>query len=216
MNCKTTIPLTLMLMSGMLGTPAQAIVDPGGDFLPTFTNFKRFDLDLISVDAFQLNKDLHFEVGTAGRMNAKSGISYVFGIDRGAGTTGLLAGDPAIAPDVKFDALFEIRTNGTGTLTVFNETGGPTIIQRDQIFFFQNFIRAGFSASLLPSRGFAIKDYRYTVWSRDPGEGNAVIADITRTINLGAVPEPATWAMMIGGFCAVGCSTRFRRHRALA
>lgn len=32
-------------------------------------------------------------------------------------------------------------------------------------------------------------------------------------VTTGAVPEPATWAMMIGGFGAVGASMRYRRRK---
>jgi len=36
---------------------------------------------------------------------------------------------------------------------------------------------------------------------------------INGTANVGAVPEPATWAMMIGGFGAIGGSLRARRRK---
>jgi PEP-CTERM motif len=33
------------------------------------------------------------------------------------------------------------------------------------------------------------------------------------TVGPGAVPEPATWAMMIGGFGMIGGALRYRRRR---
>jgi hypothetical protein len=38
--------------------------------------------------------------------------------------------------------------------------------------------------------------------------------DFTFTVGAGAIPEPATWAMMIGGFALVGASMRRRRTAA--
>ena len=78
------------------------------------------------------------------------------------------------------------------------------------------------SLALLPSTGFDVADYRINLWTRD-GSGNAHIADFAvdggtfGVVDLrGAVPEPATWALMIAGFGAVGASLRRRRAFAVA
>ena len=49
--------------------------------------------------------------------------------------------------------------------------------------------------------------------SRAPSlDGSSVLAD-NLTFDAAAVPEPATWAMMIGGFLAIGWRVRRRRER---
>ena len=53
--------------------------------------------------------------------------------------------------------------------------------------------------------GHATGDYRQLF-------GNA-LALTAGAAGLGAVPEPATWAMMIGGFGMVGGSMRYRRRK---
>ncbi|MDP9086949.1 MAG: PEPxxWA-CTERM sorting domain-containing protein, partial [Pseudomonadota bacterium] len=45
------------------------------------------------------------------------------------------------------------------------------------------------------------------------GNGNQVVID-NLTLNAGAVPETATWGMMIAGFGLMGASMRYRRRSA--
>lgn len=40
--------------------------------------------------------------------------------------------------------------------------------------------------------------------------------DLTQSFAIAAVPEPATWIMMIGGFAAAGAALRRRRHQLVA
>lgn len=47
--------------------------------------------------------------------------------------------------------------------------------------------------------------------SFQPGGGTVVITDPDAPPSIGAVPEPSTWAMMIGGFGIVGTSMRRRK-----
>ena len=43
--------------------------------------------------------------------------------------------------------------------------------------------------------------------------GNIVSGDLTAAVS---VPEPATWAMMVTGFCLIGSSVRRRRPTSVA
>jgi hypothetical protein len=45
------------------------------------------------------------------------------------------------------------------------------------------------------------------------GYGNQGIGLVNLSLGTAAVPEPATWAMMIGGFGAVGGAMRYRRRK---
>ena len=51
-------------------------------------------------------------------------------------------------------------------------------------------------------------------WGTTPGEKHGGYVDATFTLTQSAVPEPATWAMMITGFGLVGAAMR-RRQRAV-
>ncbi len=71
-------------------------------------------------------------------------------------------------------------------------------------------------------------EFRYVMLTDNPNSGStsgqtvgadidAVAAISTRRVDppIGAVPEPATWALMLVGFGAVGASLRFRRRTRL-
>ena len=94
-----------------------------------------------------------------------------------------------------FDAVLVLRADGTGTVTAFNEVGAPTVtVLQNSVFSLGRFLGALVETSLLPSRGFAVQDYRYNLWTRSGG-GNVGIADLAQgSGTFGAVPEPATLA----------------------
>ncbi len=53
----------------------------------------------------------------------------------------------------------------------------------------------------------------YSVWLQETGVGSASYK-FDFQVAESAVPEPATWGMLIAGFGAIGCAIRARRKRA--
>ena len=192
---------------------AFAITDKTGDFLPGYTGPRTAELDFNAAEAF-LSRSLGGFFLTTSHVESPGktpGLSVTWGIDRGAGTPGLFAGDPPIGPNIRFDAVLVIRPLGTITLTVFNPEGPPTVTQLDDRSPFNDGLLTGFVPfDLLPSRGLALADYRFNAWSRGGG-GNAGIADLARNDGtFGVVPEPASWVMLVAGFGLIGVSSRRR------
>ena len=82
-----------------------------------------------------------------------------------------------------------------------------------------NSLSATVDAALLGSMGFDPEDYMFSLWSRarvNPAlDGtNAEIADFlasSGSMRARAVPEPATWLMMLLGFGVSGAIIRRRR-----
>lgn len=202
-------------------SPSRAVTDPAGDFLPTHGGIASPDIDLVAAEMFILQgARLGLSAGLAGVVGSTPGASYVFGVDRGAGLPGLFTGVPPVGPGVTFDAVVVVRADGTGVVTAFNEGAPPTVtvLDADDILVDGNLVAAFVDIALLPSRGFALADYRFNVWSRSGG-GNTGIADLAQESgtfgfvnSAGAVPEPASWAMLIAGFGLAGNALRRRRR----
>jgi hypothetical protein len=191
--------------------PASAVVDPAGDFLSTHTGpaLASVDIRLANVVAFEGSFVLHAKMNG---LLGDAGTSYVWGIDRGAGVDGLFTGVPAVGPGVTFDAVVVVRADGSGAVTAFNEVGPPTVTDIAGATFVTDTDLITFvDFGLLPSRGYAIGEYQFNLWTRTGG-GNIGIADLAQEQGtFGAVPEPATWAMLIMGFGLVGNAARRRK-----
>jgi hypothetical protein len=77
-------------------------------------------------------------------------------------------------------------------------------------------LRAVLPASLLPSLGLAPQDYTWALWAVDlavtglPRNADFISAD---NLNVTAVPEPSSLALMLAGMAAVGGVVRSRRSR---
>jgi hypothetical protein len=67
----------------------------------------------------------------------------------------------------------------------------------------------------LPATFFAVGDYRLSWTGENAGE-TASDAGVVHITSVPAVPEPATWAMMLLGFGGIGFSMRRSRRPALA
>src|SRR5688572_5042552 len=98
---------------------AAPILDPAGDFLPTYTGPLDAGLDVLAHQVTLSADRLTFYGEMAGPIAPTQAIGglYLFGVDRGAGTPRFLnspAAPPPIGPNVLWDAIVRINANGTG------------------------------------------------------------------------------------------------------
>lgn len=97
-------------------------------------------------------------------------------------------------------------TNGTITLLDLTAEGGPTVLS--------SVMGTGTFAALLTSGVLnAGNTYRFAYSANLTSAGNV---GGTATFSAAAVPEPATWALMLLGFVGIGTAMRRRRSPLLA
>lgn len=186
--------------------PAHAVTDPTGDFLPTFVGPNDADLDVIEfLVAFDVVDSVFNLRGTlAGDIDPSRAGLYAIGVNTGAGAIAPFA--DIGAPNVIFDQVIAVQKSGVVNV-------GPNVLAAEV---FDNVFTVAVPLALLPSTGFAPRDYGFNLWPRiDLGPNNLVSdfapdnATITATI-----PEPAAWALMIAGFGLAGGFLRRRDMRA--
>src|SRR5215831_18509482 len=109
-----------LLLAGPLGhSPAGLILDPVGDFLPTYTGPHDPGLDVVAHQVLLIGDRMVFFSRMAGPIAPTQAIGgvYLVGLDRGQGTPRFLnapAAPPVIGPNVLFDSVLRINPNGTG------------------------------------------------------------------------------------------------------
>ncbi|MXP28834.1 PEPxxWA-CTERM sorting domain-containing protein [Porphyrobacter algicida] len=111
------------------------------------------------------------------------------------GTVASQVGEISIAGNVDFTSAWLVGPGAGPDSTVYNFTinnGNPS------------------QAFLLPTGGALAGSYELHVQGTSGSDGNGYTASVT----LSAVPEPATWALMILGFGAIGFSMRRRSAKA--
>ncbi len=183
---------------------ATVIADPAGDFLATYTGPQGADLDVTSLKIGMSGGNLNVHTVLNGNVGLTPGGFYVYGVNRGAG----VAGFAALGLDrVLFDSVVIIRQDRSGTIVI---GGVPTVIANFATFA-SNMIDFTIDPALLPSTGFTPDRYGWNLWPRAPGGGFANISDFApNNATIAAVPELASWAMMLSGFALAGGILRRR------
>lgn len=183
---------------------ATTVSDPVGDVLPTFvgTAFPDLDITSFSVDLNPSQTAFDFSATLDGNFDPTHTSLYVIGVDTGAGAIRPFAniGEPAVI----FDQAIVVVNNGAALL---GSNSLSATLSGDMF-------SVSVPVSMLPSTGFTPGNYRFNLWARN-GLGNnnqnADFAPQNATITATAVPEPATWALMIFGFGLAGATVRGRR-----
>ena len=196
------------------------VIDPAGDFLPTYTGPQNGDLDALSLQVVFTDSGVTVTSTVNGTIGTTPGSAFIWGIDRGSGTDRLItSGPPAVGPaDLFLDAVIRLESGGGGRVMTFPTVGAPitTLLDPSTIFISGSTISTTIPFDVLFSTGFAHEDYTYAFWTRSELGSQAFIADLAPdggSFKGTAVPEPATWIMMIGGFGLAGGAMRMARRR---
>lgn len=207
--------LFLLLASASRVAHGAVIVDPTGDFLPTYVGSLGGDLDVVSAEVvLRADGTLRFKGELAANVGTTPGAFYVWGLDRGAGTPRFTAGSPSIGAGVNFDSVLVARQDGTANFV--DLIGGVnTALPVGAVVITDNRISVSMALALAPTRGFALGQYRFNLWPRDPGAGNTHLSDFApdaATERVTALPEPTS--ILAFGLPALALLVKLRRRRA--
>jgi hypothetical protein len=212
-----------LLLAGPNGLArAGLILDPVGDFLPTYTGPQDPGLEVVAHEVTLVGDRLNFFGRMAGPIAPTQAIGglYLVGMDRGQGTPRFLGGTPIIGPNVLWDLVVRINPDGTGLVN--NQVAGMvTPLNPADISISDNEFTASVPLSLLlPAATRPPLEWTYNLWPRNgvvigqnvhvsdlaPDDGNSPVQ---------AVPEPALLTLCgIGALGLLGCRWRRRRHTA--
>lgn len=184
---------------------AVTVVDPTGDFLPSFVGDPLLDTDL-DVTAFSVTFDsvansFKFDATFAGAINpARSGL-YAIGVNTGTGPIAPFGGIGN--PNVIFNQVIAVQKTGAVAIGMNNSLTASISGNRFSLIV---------PLALLPTTGFTPNNYGFNLWPRNGLGNNNQISDFApNNANFSAVPEPATWAMLLAGFTLLGGALRHRR-----
>jgi hypothetical protein len=206
--------LAAALLPLMIGSPAVAATafDATGDILPTFVGTATPDLDVtsFSVSFNSITNTFLLGASFAGPIDSTLPGVYVIGVDTGAGAIRPFANIGE--PNVVFDQALIIQKDGSVTLGA--NTLSATVVG--------NLFTLSVPGNLFTSTGAAPGDFGFNIWPRIAFGNNNQITDFApdnalltanNALLTPAVPEPATWLMMILGFGVVGGAIRIDRAR---
>jgi hypothetical protein len=193
----------LFMASGAL---AAAVADPVGDFASGYTGPHQADLDVtgFSVSYNSVSSSFLLESTMAGAIDASLPGFYAIGVNTGTGLNSFAAIGLA---GVRFNQVIAVQKAGTAAVSGNSLPAGSVTIAG-------NLLSVVVPLSLLPSTGFDPETYGFNIWPRSGAGGTQVISDFApdnATVSAAAaVPEPASWIMMMVGFGALGARMRRR------
>ncbi len=219
-----SVPGVLAVLIAWMAVPlsgvAGVVMDPSGDFLASYTGPQGGDLDVLAAEV-RVNTSagtIQFFSTMAADIGTTTGVTYVFGLNRGAGTERFNTGGLPVGAGVFFDSVVQLRPNGTGQ---FNDLITPA---NNFVFSAGTVLISGASIgtkalnlALFPTKGFAPLAYTWNLWPRMAGiTGNAAIPDFAPDASMAgvtAVPEPASG--LVFGLCLAAGAMGFRRRSML-
>ena len=198
------------VLIGLAGAAqATTISDPTGDYLTSYTGPHQADLDVTSLSVtFNASTDSFLLQSTmAGLIDATLPGFYAIGVNTGTGTGPFAS---IGAPDVLFNQVIAVQKDGTAAI-------GANALAPGSVTIGGNALSVVIPLSMLPTTGFDPLHYGFNIWPRSGAGGLEVISDFapnnaTVAAAAGAVPEPANWMMMLGGFGLIGSALRHQRR----
>lgn len=184
---------------------ASSVVDPVGDFLPSFVGTHDADLDVTSFSVVYDADLARFLLSAtlAGPIDASKPGLYVIGVNTG---TGLIAPFGGIGePNVIFNQAIVVQKSGAAAVS-----GTPLSATISG-----NMFSVIAPLSALPSTGFKPTQYGFNLWPRNGLGNNNQISDFAPQNATLSAPEPSTWAMLVAGFGLLGGVLR-RSRRAMS
>lgn len=152
------------------------LTDTNDDFIATYVGPRNADLDILEFSATfdDANDVFIFHATLRGAIGTTHHGVYVIGVNRGNGRALL---ETIGIPSVLIDSAIVVKNNGEATIANFepgftNTSLNGSVTVRDNDFV----IRV--PATMLPTTGFAMRDYTATLWSRSDGGKDDLIADL--------------------------------------
>ncbi len=217
--------LAALLSAGAPVSSAFAVGDPADDFLGSYTGPHNGDLDVLSADVRfdQAGSQLVFSATLNGAIGTSPDAVYVFGLDRGWGSVGNNVfqsgsppgGLPKIGSGVMFDTVLILTPGGAGNVADLFYGGGHSL-GAGSVTISGNTLTAFAPLSFFEPRIGEPTSWGWNFWPRDINSlANVHVSDFApdnSDLRITPVPEPGTWAMLLGGLAGLGLMVRYRRH----
>ncbi|HEX4179570.1 MAG TPA: PEPxxWA-CTERM sorting domain-containing protein [Caulobacteraceae bacterium] len=176
---------------------ATTITDTTG-FLPQafYSGPHNGDMDIKSVSATIDGSDFILSATLDGPIGTTANAVYVWGVNTGDGTA-------AFAPE----GLTKVLFNDVVVINPAAPAAGVTISG--------DTVTDIVSIASLKNEGFSPSQYGFSFWPNLGAAGNSDFAPDNATFTASAVPEPASWAIMLVGFGGLGAVTRHARRKRM-